>query len=154
MKVRSDKDTTGYKKIKLLENLNISSSLQLSPTPISWHRSSYRHERPYSTHWVSTSTLRSIRIRHRRTRPQDTPTSPCSHNNKLVRLTSLGFLVRYSFQRIRAFGGRNGSNALPASATPEQQEFFSRTRSAAAEQQRLLSTKYYDFGAVEPDVQL
>ncbi len=144
MKVRSDKDTTGYKKIKLLENLNISSSynfladsMKLAPFVISARTTLFNS---LGINFNATLDPYAVDAQGRKTRH-----FAMSHNNKLVRLTSLGFSFGYSFRSVFGLEGGTGSNALPASATPEQQEFFSRNQVSYAEQQRLLSMKYYDF---------
>ncbi len=144
MKVRSDKDTTGYRKVSLLESFNISSSynfladsLKLAPFAISARTTLFNS---LGINFSATLDPYAIDAEGRKTRH-----FAMSHNHKLVRLTSLGVSFGYSFRSVFGLDGGTGSNALPAAPTATQQDFFSRNGIDYAEQQRLLSTKYYDF---------
>lgn len=144
MKVRSDKDSTGYKKIKLLESFSISSSynfladsMKLSPFTISARTTLFNS---LGINFNATLDPYAIDSEGRRTRH-----FALSHNHKLVRLTSLGFSFGYSFRSVFGLEGGTGSDALPAAPTQEQQDFFARNQIDYAQQQQMLASRYYDF---------
>lgn len=145
MKVRSKSDSTGYKKIKLLESFSISSSynfladsMNLAPFTISARTTLFN-----SLGINLSATLDPYAINEQGRRINRFSI----RDGKLVRLTSLSFSFGYSFRSL--FGAEDkkgtGSAALPAEPTLEQQDFFARNNISYAEQQRILSSQYYDF---------
>lgn len=146
MKVRSDTDTTGYKKVKILESLSFSSSynfladsMKLAPISISGRTTLFK-----SLGINFSATLDPYAIDKEGRKIKDYSIK----QGKLVRLTAMGVSFGYSFRSFfgaEGTGSGTGSESLPKQATANQTDFFSRNNIDYAEQQRLLSQQYYEF---------
>lgn len=144
MKVRSDKDTTGYQKVKILESLNISSSynfladsMRLSPFSITARTTLFK---TMGINFNATLDPYAIDARGRRIAEFS------AKKGSLVRLTNLGFSFGYSFRSLFGYEDKGtGSGAMPREANEQEKDFFARSNVDYAEQQQYLSQSYYNF---------
>lgn len=146
MKVRSESDSTGYKKVKILESLSINSSynfladsLNLAPFSVNARTTLFKS---LGINLNATFDPYAIDDKGRKINEFSIKKGP------LVRMTSLGFSFGYSFRSLFGSEGENtgtGSESLPRKATDTEQEFFSRNEVSYAEQQQLLGQAYYNF---------
>lgn len=144
MKVKSKKDTTGLKKIKLLDNLQISSgynfmadSLNLSPFSISGRTTLFGNTGisfnltvdPYD---IDRQGRKIDRLMWKR--------------GKIGRLTSASFSFGYSFNSKMGSGAPavNNSANLPV-GTPEEENFFAQANVNPELRRQMLASQYYDF---------
>lgn len=147
MKVRSDSDTTGYKKVKLLESLSISSSynfladsLNLAPFSVSARTTLFK------TLGINVNaTLDPYAIDDKGRKINQFSIK----RGKLVRLTSLGFSFGYSFRSFFGSSGEKsgtGAETLSRAPTTAEEEYFARNNISYAEQQQFLARQtYYNF---------
>lgn len=143
MKVRSKSDSTGMKKLKIIESLNISSSYNFLADSLNLA--------PFSVN-LRTTLFKSLGLNINSTfDPYGLDEKGRKINTfsikqgKLLRLTSLGFSFGYSFRSV--FGAQDsgtGSGSIPK-ASQIQQTLFDEQGIDYAEQQRILSQSYYDF---------
>ena len=143
MKVRARADTTGTKKIKLIESLQISSSynfladsMNLAPFGVNLRTTLFKS---FGLNINSSFDPYGLDKEGRRI------STYSIKQGKLLRLTSLGFSFGYSFRSV--FGMEDsgtGSGSIPEAST-SQQQLFTENQVSYAEQQRILAQTYYDF---------
>ena len=160
MKVRSDKDTTGYKKVKIFESFNISSnwnfladSLNLANFAVSARATIVKGLSINAT--ASLDPYQYVMVTNANGNQTGQKVNKFMGIRKgLVRLTSLNFSFSYGFQ---SSASRNDSRQSAInnpennrnSMTPdqiEQEDFFNQNQGAQRVQQaQILATQYYDF---------
>ncbi len=143
MKARSKTDSTGYKIVKLLESLTISSSynfladsLKLSPFSINARTTLFKSMGINLSARFDPYALDSEGNKINRFAIKD---------GKLGRFTSIGFSFGYSFRSVFGLDGGTGSDALPPQPNAQEQEFFDRNDIDYAQQQQMMASRYYDF---------
>lgn len=142
MKVRSDSDTTGVKKIKLIESLSVSSSYNFLADSMNLANFSVSFRTTlFNTLGVNiSSTFDPYGLDDDGTRINVFSVK----QGKLARLTSLGFTFGYSFRSAFGLDGGTGSDAIPK-ATAAQQKYFDEQGLSYIEQQAIIKNNYYDF---------
>ena len=143
MKVRSRADTTGTKKLKIIESLQASSSynfladsMKLSTISVNLRTTLFKS---FGLNINSTFDPYALDKDGRRIATYSIK------QGKLARLTSLGFSFGYSFRSV--FGiedAGTGSGSIPE-ASSAQQQMFNENQVNYVDQQRILAQTYYDF---------
>jgi hypothetical protein len=141
MKVRSKRDSTGTKKIKILDNLSISSSynflsdsLNLSPFSVSGRTTLFNN---FGINFNATFDPYQVNENGNKINKF------LIEDGKLVRMTSASFSFGYSFNSAGNTGAMNDLNSMN-SPPPEYSDFFNQNN-VDPNIQRQLSTTYYEF---------
>lgn len=144
MKVRNRADTTGFKKLKLIESLNISSSYNFlaDSMNLSNFSVSFRTTLIKSVGLNISSTFDPYALDDDGKRIN---VYNYEKTGKLARLTSLGFSFGYSFRSAFGLEGGTGSASIPQSTNIQQNLTNNSSDFDYAKQQYMLSQSYYDF---------
>lgn len=143
MKVRSQKDTTGYKKVKIFESLSASGSynfladsMNLSTISLSARTTLFNSLGINLSGTLDPYAVNSDGVRINRYAMKD---------GNLARLTNVALSFGYSFRSVFGLESGTGSDALAPQATQAQQDFFNENDVSLLEQQQYLNSTYYDF---------